>query len=209
MDYYERYWKGKKDQDGILNIPPEWEEKDIKEKIDLFRPFIGKRILDTGCGDCTFANELSKLSDVTGLEVSDTAIKIAKNKFPKIKVKCGNVTNIPLPEEKFDTLFAIELVEHILDTEKMFKEFNRVLKPGGFLCITTSQMTFLKNIFISMFMYDRFYFPTNPHIRFYTKKTLRTILERHGFEIIKYKKNGAYLGIIPKGQIVIAKKIDY
>lgn len=65
----------------------------------------------------------------------------------------------------------------------------------------------LKQIIIATFFWNKYFYPTNPHIRFFNKSTLKDILGKHGFKIIKYSWNGSYFKIMPKGQIVIAQKI--
>lgn len=210
MIYYERYWKKELDKEGFASKPPEWEDFNLNRIKDIIMPHCIGKVLDIGCGDGFFTSQLNNLNtvkNVTGVDISKTAIQIAKRRFPGIDFVVASVDKLPFSNESYEFVSMIEIVEHILDIEQMFKEVNRILKPGGCMVITTSDFNALKRIIIATFFWEKYFYPTNPHIRFFTKRTLNESLNKTGFEVFKYLWNGNYAGIMPKGQIVLAKKI--
>jgi ubiquinone/menaquinone biosynthesis C-methylase UbiE len=210
-DYYERYWsKEFANRKGFANLPPEHTSQNLQRIINSLKPYVHGRVLDVGCGDGFVTNLISKfpgVAEIFGLDISQTAINIGKSKYTHIKFEVGSVTNLPFAANYFDVITAIEVVEHINNTEQLFKEFNRVLRLNGRLFITTTDFNLLKKIIIALFFWERYFYPTNPHIRFFTKKTLSAMLAEHGFEIKQHRWNGSYFGIMPKGQIMIAEKV--
>lgn len=210
MDYYERYWKRDFEKNGVAGSPPEWNERDIRRIITTIEPFCHGNVLDIGCGEGTFTYHLTKLSKVkkvTGIDISKTAISQAKEKYPEIEFEIASAATLPFSEESFDFIAMVELAEHIIDTEQMFKEANRVLKPEGAILITTTDFNLLKRIIIATFFWEKYFYPTNPHVRFFTKSTLKDILNKTGFKVVRYNWNGHYLCLMPKGQIMIAQKV--
>lgn len=213
-EYYERFWKKDLGEENIFHGLPDWREN-LKKRVDFYGKIIKGRILDAGCGQGDFTLHLAKMKNVrqaNGIDLSQTAIEESIRRAKKDKLsdkaqfKAGSVTDIPFKNNVFDSIFAFEIVEHVVDTEQMFKEFNRVLKNGGYLGITTVDFNLLKRIVISLLYFEAYFDPTTPHIRFFTKKTLRKILEKNGFKIVKYKWDGSYFGIMPMGQAIIAQK---
>src|SRR3989338_1139736 len=193
MDYYERYWKGNHEEEGVATSPPIWKEEELRRVIGVAEPYCQGNVLDLGCGEGTFTfhlNKLDKIKKITGTDISQIAISQAKKKYPGV-----------------DFIAMVELVEHILDIKQMLTEVNRVLKPGGYILITTTDFSLLKKVIIATFFWGKYFYPTNPHIRFFTKSTLKDILDKTGFKVIKHKWNGSYLGLMPKGQIMIAQKV--
>jgi len=210
MDYYERYWKGNHEEEGIATSPPIWKEEELRRVIGVAEPYCQGHVLDLGCGEGTFTfhlNKLDKIKKITGTDISQIAISQAKKKYPGVEFITVAATTLPFPKESFDFIAMVELVEHILDIKQMLTEVNRVLKPGGYILVTTTDFNLLKKVIIATFFWEKYFYPTNPHIRFFTKQTLKESLNKTGFEIFKYKWNGSYAGIMPKGQIVLAKKI--
>ena len=54
-----------------------------------------------------------------------------------IKLKKGNLCQTGYPENKFDAITSLSVVEHGVEWEDYFKEMSRILKPGGYLLTTT------------------------------------------------------------------------
>eukprot|EP01024_Parvocaulis_polyphysoides_P022733 TRINITY_DN2107_c0_g2_i6.p3 TRINITY_DN2107_c0_g2~~TRINITY_DN2107_c0_g2_i6.p3 ORF type:complete len:221 (+),score=23.88 TRINITY_DN2107_c0_g2_i6:450-1112(+) len=54
-----------------------------------------------------------------------------KGGFDKCEVIRGDFHNVPFPDESFDAVYAIEATCHSPDLQKVYKEFYRLLKPGG------------------------------------------------------------------------------
>ncbi|MGD0028125.1 MAG: class I SAM-dependent methyltransferase [Candidatus Bathyarchaeia archaeon] len=212
-EYYERYWKKETlDEQGFVNAPPKHSDHEISKTMDILRPYVSGCVLDVGCGDGFVTRAISKLPgvmEVHGVDISDTAIRVAKSKYPHIDFKVGQVANLPFERNYFDVVVAIELIEHIYDTEQMFREFSRVLKDAGHLIITTTDFNLPKKVIIALFFWNRYFYPTNPHIRFFSKKSLETMLIKFGFRRVAYRWNGSYFGMMPKGQIMIAKKTKF
>lgn len=201
-EYYDRYWKGEvKIQEPPVTMPQR------KYFVDIIRPYLKGKCLDIGCGNGNLTNLISGIVEASGCDVSKVAIASAKKRFPKIKFKTCSVTDLAFKDKEFDCASSFEVVEHVYDNEKAFCEFNRVLKKGGYLFVSTPVYTPLKNLLITLFMWDEYFNPNHPHVRFYTKKSLYDMLRKHGFRPVKYMIDGRVLGIIPKAILVIAKKV--
>ena len=204
--YYDEYWDGNI-QGGSQNVPPSWSPENMQWHLDFFQPYCGQSVLDMGAGDGTFIDLMqrgvSKIQKAEALELSSVAIQRGQEKYPAVLFKQGSCDDLPYPDASFDTVFAIEVVEHLLDVDRCFSEVNRILKPGGFFGVTTTDFNLLKKWVIATFFWNKFFFPNNPHIRFFTKKTLAEMARRHGLQQVAYKWNHSYFGLMPHGQMAV------
>lgn len=107
--------------------------------------FIGNRkqkILDLGCGPGYYSIALVKKgNDVTGIDISEDKINIAKQvaKENKINVNflVGDARKIPFKDNTFDLVICSEIIEHVKEDKKVIKEILRILKKRGRFIITT------------------------------------------------------------------------
>ncbi len=208
--YYNKYWENNI-EGGTLNLPPSWSEDNLRWHSKFFKRYVGKNVLDFGCGDGTFLNHITidkkDIKQAVGLDLSEEAIQIGKRKYSQITFRQGELLDLSLRPNTFDTVFAIEVMEHLLDVDQYLEEIKKILKKGGYLCITTTDFNLLKKLVIAGLFWEKFFYPNNPHIRFYTRKTLADICRKHGLEQVGYKWNKSYAGLMPKGQMSVFKKV--
>jgi ubiquinone/menaquinone biosynthesis C-methylase UbiE len=208
--YYDNYWTKKLDAKST-HLPPVWKKSNLEWHYSFFSNYIGKNVLDVGAGDGTFLNFLIKknknIKKAVAAELSQEAIKKGKKKFPHIHFVNTPLEDLKLKSNTFHTVCAIEVVEHLLDIDQCLAQVARVLKPGGYFCVTTTDFNWLKKIVIAAFFWDTFFFPNNPHIRFFTKKTLAEICKRHRLALVDYKWNRGYFGLMPQGQMAVFRKM--
>jgi SAM-dependent methyltransferase len=95
-------------------------------------------ILDFGCGPGWFTAELSRWGRATGIDLSETAIAQAKATYPHVPFFAGNVLEMSFAAGRFDVVVSQEVVAHIEDPAAYLDIMARVLKPGGFLIITSA-----------------------------------------------------------------------
>ncbi len=210
-DYYERYWRKPLgiDGQGFAEYPPEWSKSDLQRVLSFYSGMLKGKVLDAGCGDGFFSNQLTccdEVKDITGIDISEKAVEMALEKYPKTQFRQASLNKIPFENASFDSIVMVEVIEHLVDIDGTLEDLSRVLKPGGLLLITTTDFNWLKAVIIAMLYFEKYFYPTNPHIRFFTKTTLAEVLLVHGFKVIKYSWNGSYLGLMPKGQMVLARK---
>ena len=91
----------------------------------------------------------------------------------------SDITSIPEPDESFDAIMCIEVLEHVPDPVLAIREFARLLRPGGELIITTP--------FCSLTHFAPFHFSTGFSRYFYQRH-----LADHHFEIVELRENGNY-----------------
>jgi demethylmenaquinone methyltransferase / 2-methoxy-6-polyprenyl-1,4-benzoquinol methylase len=98
----------------------------------------GMKVLDVGVGTGLVAAQACVLTGdaalVTGVDPSSGMM--AASKLPKaIALVEGRAESLPFPDNHFDFLSMGYALRHISDLAVAFAEFERVLKPGGRLCI--------------------------------------------------------------------------
>ncbi|MCL4705777.1 methyltransferase domain-containing protein [bacterium] len=102
-------------------------------------------IADIGCGAGTQALLWSELGHhVHGIDTNapllDLARKRAANAGYDIDLRTGFAEKLPWPDMSMDICLAIELLEHVPEWKKSLNEFARILRPGGILCLTTTNV---------------------------------------------------------------------
>lgn len=95
-------------------------------------------ILDLGCASGWFTEKLSQIGQATGIDLSETAITLAKSQFPGITFIAGNIFELPIPQNHFDLVVAQEVIAHVEDQIAFLERIAYTLKPGGFLIATAA-----------------------------------------------------------------------
>ncbi len=109
-------------------------EVELDEFMSLIKP--GGHVLDVGCGTSIVARALVDGGfQVTGIDISQKMIDIAKHRIPEVDFKVGDMTALEFDNETFDGIASTYAVFHIPRTKhfSLFLDFHRILKKGGAL----------------------------------------------------------------------------
>jgi SAM-dependent methyltransferase len=132
------------------------------------------RILDAGCGSGRFMVELAKLGNVTGVELSDTSVSLARERQLG-EVVAGSVLEMPFPENSFDLAVSLDVIEHLDDDLAALRELRRTVTPGGALLVTVPAYQWLWS------GHDEI----NHHHRRYTRRSLQRVAEQAGWQQVR------------------------
>lgn len=95
-------------------------------------------LLEVGCGTGEILNSLPSDIRYTGVDVSQHAINLAKeknHKYANFVVLKEDIDILPFNEESFDFVVSVFSLEHFKYPQKYLKEMVRVLKKGGYIII--------------------------------------------------------------------------
>src|SRR5262245_12959638 len=113
--------------------------RDFQENAALAATYLrpGSAVLEVATGPGYFCIELAKLGDfrITGLDISDDLVKIARSNAAAAGVKAefvqGNASALQFPDASFDLVFCSWAVKNFREPVKALVEMHRVLAPGG------------------------------------------------------------------------------
>ena len=91
------------------------------------------RILEIGCGQgfhCAMLAQ-NKSNHVVGIDISEENISTAKKRYPKVDYRLMDVENLTFEDQYFDAIYALDVLEHVDNLNRVIVECNRVLKKGG------------------------------------------------------------------------------
>ncbi|HUR57764.1 MAG TPA: class I SAM-dependent methyltransferase [Opitutaceae bacterium] len=94
----------------------------------------GMHVLDVACGTGLVAVAAAKIlgtaENITCLDPSQGMLDVARGKLPA-RFVLGRAEAMPFAENSFDFLTMGYALRHVLDLEATFREYHRVLRPGG------------------------------------------------------------------------------
>ncbi len=138
----------RKGQEFSLYVPENEKPKTQRQfNLHNYMEFIGKQVkgrgftssLELGAGRGTISLYLKKRFgfDVTLNDVSDNAMELARANFQyfneSAEFQVGDAAALPFPDNSFDVVTSIGLMEHLDDYTGIIREAHRVLKPGGLM----------------------------------------------------------------------------
>jgi SAM-dependent methyltransferase len=132
------------------------------------------RILDAGCGSGRNMVELARHGTVTGIELSETSVSLARERDTGEVIE-GSVLEMPFAADSFELAASLDVIEHLEDDLAALRELRRVVAPGGSLLITVPAYQWLWS------GHDEI----NHHFRRYTRHSLLHVAQQAGWEPVR------------------------
>ena len=159
-------------------------EKISEERIE----FISKiksygKLLDVGCSEGFLVYEAKKKGyNSFGIDLNQKNIEYGKKKY-NIKLKNSMIKNYR--EKNFDVITSFNVLEHVSFPDLMIKEMEKRIKKNGLLVIGTHDIL-CRNHKIEKQKWKHII--PNEHLYYFSKKTLKNLVEKENFRLIKYMK---------------------
>jgi len=96
--------------------------------------FIGDNLADLGCGPALIYQ--GKRVNLTGVDYSSEAIREAKKNYPPGKYLVEDITHTSLPDNYFDTVILLGVLDCFEDWTAVLKESRRIKKDNGVIFAT-------------------------------------------------------------------------
>ena len=149
----------------------------------------GSKVLDVGCATGKLLEYLkdNKRCQVFGVEV-DRDMAEEANK------RCGNVTcvniedcdNLPFEKGEFDIIIFADVLEHLKRPDEVLKRILPHLKDGGYFLFSVPNIAFITvrlGLLFGKFEYAEYGVLDKTHLRFFTLKAVRKLIEERGLKI--------------------------
>lgn len=142
----------------------------------------GKKLLDVGSGSGYFVNHMKQNGyDVTGVEISDKAVELCKDKFG-IHAKNPEEFLAGKLDTDYDIISLWHVFEHVYTYDEYFELFSKSLKKDGtlILALPNSDSPDAK-------LYGKYWaaYDTPRHLWHFTPDTLSRFAEARGFKVVK------------------------
>ena len=136
--------------------------------VDFVHQHGGQALLDLGCGLGGYAKLLeSRGRNVVALDVNEEYVAAAARLGVNAKLYDGR--KIPLPDKSVDTIFMIEVMEHIPQPEQLLAELRRVARRNLIVTVPNCSYAFSAPVVWSHML-------DTDHKNFFTMDSLRTLL---------------------------------
>jgi ubiquinone/menaquinone biosynthesis C-methylase UbiE len=149
-------------------------------------------ILDVGCGEGLYTNELEKICPsamIVGLDLSHENLLRAMNRTNNVEYFEGDAQNLPFKDSSFDFVMCCETLEHLPDDIKALNEIIRVCKRYILLSVPNVNCDIL-NIIFKKNTIEHGLDQYTGHFREYSSKDFIKSLKNKGLKIIKVRSCG-------------------
>lgn len=156
----------------------------IERSIAWLAPELSGELLDVGCGQRPYARYFTHVKKQTACDFD--------GKRGPADFECP-ADRVPLPDASIDSILCTEVLEHVPTPDSVWREFNRLLRPGGKVLLTTPM-----------------YWPPHelPYDYYrYTENGLRRLASEAGFEVVKLIPRGGVWALL--GQVIMQVMPQY
>lgn len=153
-----------------------------QSRINELKPILNRKMkaLDIGCSTGHFLYALKDyINECIGIEFNKENARFVNEKL-RIKTYTEPIEKTDILLNSLDLITVFQVLEHIEDPINFLTVIRKYLKPEGYLCIEVPN---IQDALISVFnlsSYADFYFK-EPHLFYYSPKTLSMVLEKAGF----------------------------
>lgn len=173
---------------NILKDPGLWRQTNFSrpwysKSLALLPNLSNASVIELGSGNGEMAGFLQpKVKSLICVDNSSIYVKkLAKKGFKVIQADFNQI--LPFKANQFDCVISLEVIEHVVKAEEFLIDIFRILKPNGWLIISTPN--------IAWWGYRLFALLGRPpkkegyHLRFFTYNTFIALLKRSRFKILK------------------------
>lgn len=193
--YDEGYYSGRSDysyQDERESLPYHrhvWNAR-LKNIARYIKP--PARLLDVGCAFGGFVEAARDFGyESAGLDVSPFAAEEGKKRG--LDLHQGRWERGIFPDNSFDIVTMIEVVEHLFDPQEAFGALHDMIRPGGLAIIQTANFEGMQ----ARRAGSDYHYYLPGHLHYYSKKNLQMALRKHGFSRFRVF-HPVDFGLLPK-----------
>mgnify|MGYP000117177576 CR=1 FL=1 len=180
--------------------------------IQILARLPASRVLDLGAGNGALCAQLSTLGHQSvGVEFDAEGVRVAQDAYPSLRFYHYGVQDDPEEllklESHFDVVVSTEVVEHLFAPHLLPAYAKAVLKPGGYLVVSTPYHGYLKNLLLSISgKWDKHFTALwhGGHVKFWSKKTLTELIDAQGFDLVSFHGVGR-LPFVWKSMVLVGK----
>lgn len=165
------------------------------------------KLADVGCGQGAFLKHLYK--KYRNLDPELSGIDIIENSYPGIKFESGDFLEMDF-KEGYNIITSFMVIEHVVDPHLFINKMVESVSSKGVIVVNTinnGSLIYRVARFLNKLgfptSHDRLY--NHHHLQHYTNKSLKTLLEMEGVDVIKIKNHNYKLKAVdvPEGNPII------
>jgi len=139
-NFYDGIWSEEQERD--INIGWGYQQRRLHSTIFEFLNINeSDLVLEIGCGKGDLTEKLSKkYKKIVALDISSVGVKKARERVDvdyNYEFLVADATKLPFDSNQFDVVIISEVLEHVVDQARCIHEIYRVIKPNGYLMLTT------------------------------------------------------------------------
>ncbi|MDD3859916.1 MAG: class I SAM-dependent methyltransferase [Bacteroidales bacterium] len=157
-----------------------------KLRLKLIKKYVKSgKLYDIGVGWGHFLYTAKLMGfEASGVEISELMHHYATNDL-KLDVVHDNFFNLDLPADNWDVATMWDVLEHINEPDKAIEKVHGILKTGGYFVLQVPQI----DSKVARKQKENWSMMSIEHINYFSKKSIKTLLEAKGFEVVKYKSS--------------------
>ncbi len=133
-------------------------------------------LLEIGCAYGYLLEEASRRYRCRGVELSPAAREVCQQKGLDV---CGDISELDI-SQRYEVVVMLDVVEHLVSPLETLTQLRSLMAPGGVLVLSTGDW----GSPLARVMGKGWRLMTPPqHLWFFTQRSLRSILDRAGFEV--------------------------
>ena len=140
-------------------------------------------VLDVGCGDGLLLQMLKEQGiETKGVDISDVAVEVCTQKGFTVLKNDFTTDVLPFGEGSFDTVIALDVLEHVYNPEKLLSEIHRVSKSDVVISVPNFA-SLPARIQVLLGRVPENNRPNKGHLYWFTWKVLKDVLAKEHFVI--------------------------
>lgn len=159
-------------------------ERDYQRLEAVVGPGDGRKMIDVGCSYGLLLGVCQSHGwEVYGCELSRVQWSKATELYERVYNK--ELRDCGFSENFFDLVTMHEVIEHVASPKAFLGDVRAVLKPGGYLVLTTPDRSSLA----ARIFGKRWLAYTRMHLYYFTPTTLGRMLEEQGFQVVRAERH--------------------
>jgi len=151
-------------------------------------PDSARRVLDIGCGAGRLGDALKarQQAEVWGVERSDQAAELARQKLDQVVVGDVETLDVDFEPATFDAIVCGDVLEHLREPERLLRRARDWLAPEGCLVASIPNVrhhSVVCSLLQGNWTYESAGLLDRTHLRFFTRREIEKLFSRAGFAI--------------------------